>query len=259
MSEAGGTRLDRIARELASGEVSRRSALKRLTGAAVAAAVPGALLAEPALGSRRRKCPKSRRCKGKCCPKNARCKKGKCKCKAGYKKCGKKCVDTNTNPNHCGACGNACPEGYACVGGDCQQIAVCGDEQIQVGEECDGNDLGGESCESLDMGFIGGTLACASDCTFDTSGCTGCPGEGNPCTAGTGACQNSGVIVCDQEGNSICSAEPGTPGPELCNGIDDNCNGIVDDDPIDTGGACECTPGVGGVVVCVGGQLQCVC
>ena len=40
---------------------------------------------------------------------------------------------------------------------------------IQSGEECDGADLGGETCEGL--GFPGGVLTCAADCTLDPSGC----------------------------------------------------------------------------------------
>src|SRR5262245_50234597 len=47
---------------------------------------------------------------------------------------------------------------------------ACGDGAINVaGEQCDGADLGGESCASL--GFVAGTLGCAG-CAFDTSACT---------------------------------------------------------------------------------------
>ncbi len=50
----------------------------------------------------------------------------------------------------------------------------CGDGEINGPEVCDGEDLGGETCES--QGFYGGTLACLADCTgFDTSGCDPCP------------------------------------------------------------------------------------
>lgn len=45
----------------------------------------------------------------------------------------------------------------------------CGDGVIDVGEQCDGGDLGGASCPSL--GYEGGTLACAGLCTYDTTGC----------------------------------------------------------------------------------------
>lgn len=48
---------------------------------------------------------------------------------------------------------------------------ACGDGIADVGEKCDGADLFGWTCELLDLGV--GTLACAADCTFDTSGCEG--------------------------------------------------------------------------------------
>ncbi|MCH9680172.1 MAG: proprotein convertase P-domain-containing protein [Deltaproteobacteria bacterium] len=60
---------------------------------------------------------------------------------------------------------------------------VCGDDMVDGDEECDGRDLGGSDCEGL--GFVGGELGCAKDCTLDTSACVpaGCgnatvePGE----------------------------------------------------------------------------------
>jgi len=47
----------------------------------------------------------------------------------------------------------------------------CGDTVIQQneGERCDGQNLGAASCLSLGLGE--GTLACAPDCTYDSSGC----------------------------------------------------------------------------------------
>ena len=39
-------------------------------------------------------------------------------------------------------------------------------------EVCDGTDLDDEDCES--QGFDSGTLACAGNCTFDTTGCGTC-------------------------------------------------------------------------------------
>jgi LPXTG-motif cell wall-anchored protein len=46
----------------------------------------------------------------------------------------------------------------------------CGDGVIDVGEDCDSSNLGGATC--LSEGYDGGTLACHSNCTFDTSACT---------------------------------------------------------------------------------------
>ena len=57
--------------------------------------------------------------------------------------------------------------------------AVCGDDIISGLEDCDGTNLGGETCTSLSPTFSGGTLACDVDCSFDTSGCMLDPNCGN--------------------------------------------------------------------------------
>lgn len=51
--------------------------------------------------------------------------------------------------------------------------SVCGNGTREIGEACDGGDLGGLAC--VDLGFQSGTLACQADCRFDTSGCVGNP------------------------------------------------------------------------------------
>jgi hypothetical protein len=62
-----------------------------------------------------------------------------------------------------------------CLDPDCAtapecQGPVCGDLVREGDEECDGLDSGGASCTSL--GFAAGALACRSDCTHETTGCT---------------------------------------------------------------------------------------
>jgi hypothetical protein len=50
--------------------------------------------------------------------------------------------------------------------------AVCGDEQRDGTEVCDGPDLAGQTCSTL-PGLAAGALACRADCSdFDTSACT---------------------------------------------------------------------------------------
>ena len=192
-----GTSVDRIARDLASGEVSRRSALKRLAGLGLGAAAMTPIGIAGALGGG---CPDDRvRCDGKCCPKNARCRRGRCRCRTGYTRCGKRCVDTETSVKHCGKCGHACDEAEVCVAGDCTPVATCGNGQIEPGEECDGNNHGGETC--ITMGFAGGTLTCTSDCQFDTTDCTdtpcGCPPDRCDVSDGCGGtCSCPDPLVC---------------------------------------------------------------
>ena len=48
--------------------------------------------------------------------------------------------------------------------------AKCGDSSLLAGEQCDGKLLGGHTCKSL--GFSGGTLTCAEDCTLSSDKCT---------------------------------------------------------------------------------------
>jgi len=57
-------------------------------------------------------------------------------------------------------------------------VGTCGNGVIDAGEDCDGGDLGGQTCIGLD--YDGGTLSCQGDCTFDISACTdvGPPGGG---------------------------------------------------------------------------------
>ncbi|PYT18271.1 MAG: hypothetical protein DMF51_00535 [Acidobacteria bacterium] len=74
---------------------------------------------------------------------------------------------------------------------------------------------------------------------------------GTTTTCGTGACTRS-VIACVNGTPQTCT--PGSPSPEVCNGIDDDCNGAVDDGipPVTCGvGACARS-----VAACVGGVPQ---
>ncbi len=72
-----------------------------------------------------------------------------------------------------------------------------------------------------------------------------------PCAFGVTQCQ-MGAVVC------VGNVDPGT---EVCNGTDDDCDGMIDDMPTDAGAMCGVTntgPCQLGTVQCVGGSLQCV-
>jgi hypothetical protein len=113
-----------------------------------------------------------------------------------------------------------------------------------------------EICDDgLDQDCNGSDLHCGTACGSD-------PRITDPptaCTTGTGACQASGVYECTA-GTVTCSATPGAPSVETCNGLDDNCNYVVDEAP--GGGALtqSCFPfttGLPGIGVCVAGVQTC--
>jgi len=77
------------------------------------------------------------------------------------------------------------------------------------------------------------------------------PGKFGVCAVSTSQCQN-GTLLCPQTVN---------PSMEICNGLDDNCNNVVDDGDPGSGGNCTVPGQVGpcanGTFHCVNGSLQC--
>ncbi|UQA55284.1 MopE-related protein [Polyangium aurulentum] len=104
-----------------------------------------------------------------------------------------------------------------------------------------------EQCDLIDNDCDGGTdniPACG--CVGDTLGCY----TGPPETMWVGPCQ-PGFQVCSFGKLGPCQNEV-IPHPELCNGIDDDCDGTVDDEAQE-GGPCE-TNMLG---ACAEGKVQC--
>ncbi|MCL5775001.1 MAG: hypothetical protein M1333_02185 [Patescibacteria group bacterium] len=48
--------------------------------------------------------------------------------------------------------------------------SLCGNGVVNLGEQCDGSNLNGQTCAS--QGFVTGTLSCNANCTFNTSACS---------------------------------------------------------------------------------------
>lgn len=69
--------------------------------------------------------------------------------------------------------------------------SICGDDTIDLDEDCDGDNLGGATCSAL--GFDGGTLACQG-CAFDTTACAQC---GNGVVEADEACDDANQVSGD--------------------------------------------------------------
>lgn len=79
--------------------------------------------------------------------------------------------------------------------------------------------------------------------------------DGRECSVGEGPCRAIGALRL--VGNSlVCNATPQPPHNEVCNGIDDDCNGVIDNDPEVESCDSTCEEEVMGVYVCRNGRLE---
>ena len=65
------------------------------------------------------------------------------------------------------ACGPNCD---SIIESGCMQAPTCGNGLLDPGEACDGNNLAGQTCQSL--GYDGGSLSCTPGCLINTDACT---------------------------------------------------------------------------------------
>ncbi|MFA5175289.1 MAG: hypothetical protein WC430_02585 [Patescibacteria group bacterium] len=68
-----------------------------------------------------------------------------------------------------------------------------------------------------------------ADTDSDTDADAGCEGEGNVCFIGQGNCIAHGTLKCGVDG-IYCDAVSGEPEEEICDGIDNDCDGEIDED-----------------------------
>jgi len=112
-------------------------------------------------------------------------------------------------PGEGGLCGDSA--------GECQVGTLrCVDGALTCAEGFVGPES--EICDGLD-----------NDCDSATD--NGFPGLGQACTRGTGTCTTNGTFVCNAEQSGIeCdAADPPSPGTEVCNGLDDDCDEQTDE------------------------------
>lgn len=173
------------------------------------------------------------------------------KCQAGTTLCGDLCRDTSINPDHCGACGAACPAGQMCRNGAC--VACTCEPACPVGQiRCNGVCVNSQS-SSANCGTCG--HVCPSGQTCVSGVCQQCPGAmcNGTCVDLATDVRNCGGcgVVCPSNascGNGTCTCPPETQmcGSDCVSSIGQSC---------DTG-----VPGIcaAGILRCVNGTVTCV-
>ncbi len=160
------------------------------------------------------------------------------------------------------------------VDGRVDAAPVCGDGVVQAGEECD---LASRSCVTgcgsgglqpcLPTCQWAGCMNPPESCNGVDDDCDGVVDNGFACAAGTTVpCTNN----CGAPSMGMCSASCAPPGPgscvnptEICNGLDDDCDGTIDNEP-DADASCSlpdasaiCVSGACVVGTCAAGFGDC--
>ena len=134
---------------------------------------------------------------------------------------------------------------------------------------CRDDNCNGQIDEGLPPNACGGACGCAVPteiCDGLDNDCDGDIDEGFNVGAscfnnGVGICRRGGILACKADGSgTFCDAPTVMPQTEVCNGLDDNCNGQIDEGIL-PGVGDKCGNGLGtcssGTFVCSMGKLVC--
>lgn len=135
---------------------------------------------------------------------------GSDECLAPRTTCGSQCVDTSSDPRHCGTCNNRCDsfcsEG-ACATSCAGSLTACGDACVDLATspdhcgDCDNACAADEMCQSGGCVCADGLADCGGSCVDRMTSSLHCGRCDNPCEQGEvcemGTCQSSSEVDCN--------------------------------------------------------------
>ena len=125
----------------------------------------------------------------------------------------------------------------------------------------DGFAIGGSDCVPYDCNDNDPSInpRAFELCDYKDNNCNDIVDEWYPelekqCSAGVGECTRTGIFVCSFDGYyTVCNAIPGVPTEEICDGVDNDCNGEVDEGcgciDLDGDGVCDDENNAPGVMI----------
>ncbi|MGE0787360.1 MAG: hypothetical protein AB7S26_16935 [Sandaracinaceae bacterium] len=180
---------------------------------------------------------------------------GSGECLAPREVCGSQCVDTTSDPRHCGMCNNRCPAGGFCSDGMCSAscaspLTACGESCVDLSSsadhcgDCDTACASDRECVSGGCACAGGLQECGTACVDRMSSSLHCGRCDNPCPNDQACVMGECTMLAETDCNDM---------------VDNDMDGMTDCADSDCEGterACTCPTGMSGMnpaELCMGG------